>query len=187
VTPAADRYLYRLDPSDTIVFVSPAWLRFAQENDAPELTADNVVGKSLWHFITGSATRTLYVALLRALRERGTEIVVPFHCDAPAQIRHMNLTLRRQSGGAVECEGAVLKVEPRPPVSILNRLALRSTESVPICSVCRRLELHGEWVDLASALVRKPLFNMTPCPRLEETVCPECGAILAQVKFQPEA
>jgi hypothetical protein len=179
VRPAA-QYLYRLDAADTIVYVSPAWVTFAQENDAPELTAHAVVGKPLWYFISGNATRTLYVALFQALRAHRNEVTIPFNCDSPATARHMDLTLRPLRDGGIECEGTLLHQTPRPPADIFSRGATRSAESMPICSVCRRLQLGDEWLELAAALVRKPLFSMSPCPQLAETVCTECSALLAQ-------
>lgn len=169
------RYVYRLDAADTIAFVSPEWLRFAAENEAPELTEAAVVGRPIWQFITGEETRVLYADLFRDLRRRPAEIVVPFRCDSPALIRHMSLELRSWDGGEIECEGRLLRAERREPVDVLSRWGERSAESLPVCSLCRRLLVQGEWLDAGAAIVRKRLFSVAPLPCLAETVCPECG------------
>ena len=88
------RYLYRLDEMDTIRFVSPSWLRFAQENDAAELNEDRVLGRVIWDFVQGVEVRRLYATLFSSLRSRREEIVVPFRCDSPDVVRLMELTLR---------------------------------------------------------------------------------------------
>ncbi|MHB8077779.1 MAG: hypothetical protein ACYDIE_00810 [Candidatus Krumholzibacteriia bacterium] len=172
---ATDRYVYRLDATDTITFVSPEWLRFAAENEAPELTEPAVVGQPVWRFIAGEETRRLYAELFRDLRVRPAEIMVPFRCDSPTVVRHMTLGLRSHGGGEIELEGRLLRLETREPVDVLARWAERSAESQPICSLCRRLLVGGEWVDAGTAIVRRRLFSVAPVPRLVETVCATCG------------
>jgi hypothetical protein len=169
-----NRYVYRIDESDVITHVSPQWLEFAETNEAPELTADNVLGKPIWHFITGPSTRTFYEALYRNLRFRRSEIMIPFRCDSPTVIRQMTLTLRPLGAGTIECEGRLDHTQTREPITILFRWAARSDEKIPICSLCRRLDLNGEWVEVREAVVRRRFFNNVPVPRLEETVCPTC-------------
>ena len=63
-----EHYMYVIDASDRITFVSPEWLRFAETNEAPELTEANVVGKPIWDFVTGADTRTFYEAIYHNLR-----------------------------------------------------------------------------------------------------------------------
>jgi hypothetical protein len=176
MTEPPERYVYGIDASDTISFVSPEWLRFAQDNQAPELTEPAVVGKPIWQFITGAETRVLYEDLFRGLRARPSEIIVPFRCDSSTVIRHMSLTLRSRSSGGIECEGRLLQAEVREPIDILSRWVARSDASVPICSLCRRLLVGEDWTEAGVAIVRARLFCTVPVPRLAETVCPTCGS-----------
>ena len=171
------RFLYVIDRSDRITFVSPEWLRFAETNEAPELTKARVVGEPIWQFITGNDTRAFYEAIYRNLRLRGAEINIPFRCDSPAVVRQMSLTLRLLGEGAIESEGVLLHAQARQPITVLFRWLARSDESIPICSLCRRLSVQGEWLELREAVVRKKLRNVAPVPRLEETVCPTCNCI----------
>jgi len=174
-----ERYIYRLDDLNRITYVSPEWVRFARENDAPELTEEFVLGKPVEDFITGVETRELYEALFHNLRRRQTEIMIPFRCDSPTVIRQMNLTLRPLANQGIECEGTLLHAQEREPITILFRWVQRHDELIPICSLCRRLELHGEWVDAHEAVVQRRLFSIAPLPRLSETICPECKSVMA--------
>ena len=170
-------FAYRIDRADVISFVSPEWVQFALANEAPQLTEGNVVGKPIWDFIAGKEVRTLYESLFRNLRSRRGEIAIPFQCDAPSLVRYMTLTLRSLHSGGIECEGRLDRTEPREAVAILSRGVARSKDSIPICSLCRRLSVFEEWLEVRAAIVRKRLFTATALPRLEETLCPECGCV----------
>ena len=174
VAASPDGCVYRIDASDTITYVSPQWIRFAEANDAPDLTADAVVGKPIWAFINGADTQSLYKELFRNLRSHPSEIIIPFRCDSPSIVRHMSLTLGSLRAKGIEFEGRILQEEVRKPVALLSKRAARSRESIEICSLCRRLFVHGEWIEVTEAIVRRRLFNYDPVPRLEETVCLEC-------------
>jgi len=179
VNAAPDRYLYRLDRMDTIAFVSPEWLRFARENDAAELSEDRVLGRVIWEFVQGVEVRRLYATLFAALRAGRREIVVPFRCDSPAAIRSMELLMRPLPSHGIELEGRLLEQKSRAPVALLARHSARSQSSVPICSLCRRLFVQQEWLEIGPAIARTRLLDGQPLPRLEETVCVECRAVKA--------
>jgi hypothetical protein len=177
IAETATRYVYRIDAEDRVTFVSPEWLRFAEENDACELTADRVVGQPIWNFITGDDSREFYASIFGNLRLRGTEITIPFRCDSPTVVRQMNLTLRLLPEGKIECEGVLLQARSREPITVLFRWVIRTDETIPICSLCRRLSVQGEWLELRDAVTRAGIVNVAPVPRLQETVCPTCNCI----------
>jgi hypothetical protein len=89
----------------------------------------------------------------------------------------MNLTLRQLPEGKIECEGVLLQVRSREPITVLFRWVTRTDESIPICSLCRRLSVQGEWLELHDAVTRAGIVNASPVPRLEETVCPTCNCL----------
>ncbi len=179
MTNSSECYNYGINPADVITWVSDEWLRFAQENDAPELSVAHVVGQSLWRFVVGADVQQIYRELFRSLRSKRAEVIIPFRCDSPAVIRHMELTLRSPGNGVIEFEGRLLRHETRDPVSVLSRHAQRSNESISICSLCRRLLWQKEWIDVGAMIVRRRLFSTEPIPRLDETVCPDCQSKLA--------
>ncbi len=169
-----ERYIYLIDGDDRVIYVNQAWLNFAQENDALELTTEQVLDKSIFEFISGSETQALYTALHINVRARRKEIVIPFRCDLPSIIRQMTLTLRPLDNGAIEYEGHLVRKTERNPVTILFRLADRTDRSLPICSLCRRVSVQAEWLELSDVVVQLPSLQTTMFPRLLETVCPSC-------------
>lgn len=169
-------YRYAIDAEDRIRIVSPEWLQFAVENEAPELSEAAVLGRSLWDFVVGEETQRLYALLFAELRAHPGERSLPFNCDSPTRVRRMRLTLRSQPAGAIALEGLLLASETRAPEPLFQRGAQRAAGSISICSLCRRLEAGGEWVEVAEAIGRLRLFARALPPRLAETVCPDCDA-----------
>jgi hypothetical protein len=171
---APSQYTYRIDSADKFTRVSPEWLRFAIENDAAHLTEEAVLGQSIWEHITGAAIQRLYSELFKTVRQKRTELSLPFNCDSPTLVRHMTLTLRSLGGGAIEFESRVDRVQERSEVPLLNRRTQRSEESVTICSLCRKLYIESNWLPVAEAVGRKRWLTSTPPPRLSESLCPTC-------------
>jgi hypothetical protein len=170
----SERYVYRIDACDKICFVNSDWLRFAVDNDAPELDAARVIGASLWDHVQGEEVQRLYRELFIALRARVAELVIPFNCDSPTMVRNMTLTLRTLQGGHIELEGRIHSAVEREPVRLLDRRSPRAAKNVAICSCCRRLQVRDEWVAIDAALVRYRWMTVTPAPQLVEAICPKC-------------
>jgi hypothetical protein len=172
-------YVYRIDSQDRIQFVNPAWISFAEENEAPELVANSLLGNSIWEYIQGQEAQLLYKHLFGKLRQRNQEIVIPFRCDSPTKTRHMELVLRSETGGMIELEGRLLAQHPRAPVHLLDPGVKRMSGKIAICSICRKVEIKmNQWVEIDSAITRQRLFTKGSLPRLEEQVCPACKRIM---------
>jgi hypothetical protein len=173
----AELFTYRIDAADAITYVGEAWLLFAADNEAPELTREVVLGQPIWRFIAGEETSRLYREIVLTLRQSRAEATIPFRCDSPTVIRQMALTLRSLPDGGVEFEGRLLSATTRPPVAVFSRWAERSEAVLPICSLCRLIRAPDGWLEAAQAVATGRLFNATPVPRLEETVCPSCNGL----------
>ena len=138
------RYSYTVDSEDRLRWVSPTWLAFARENGASELTAENVLGRSVWSYIADEPTRELYGVLLRQIRHRGVQVMLPFRCDSPRLRRFMRLTMRPLNGdGPVRFDGVLVKTESRRPVRLLDAAAPRSSDTLTLCSLCQRALIRG--------------------------------------------
>ncbi len=161
------------------MFVNSDWLEFAEENDAAHLASGQVLGSCVWDYVTGSTTRQLYQDLFRCLRAGRAERQLPFNCDAPTIIRHMTLTIRTMAGGAIELEGSLVRTQARPPARILDCRTLRNEEHITICSLCRAVLVENDWVTVDDAIGRRRWFTASLLPRLEESLCPACEALLA--------
>lgn len=177
------RYRYTVDALDVITSVSPTWLAFAQENGAPELTYQAVIGNSLWHFIDGSETIELYQAILQRVRASFSRIVVPFRCDSPTLRRYMRLELICQPHGSVQFDGILERVEPTEQHNLLDPRFPRSCNVLTLCSCCKRalVEPSG-WLEIEDAVARLHLLEKEQTPQLRNAVCPDC---LAPVHVPP--
>ena len=166
---------YEIDARDRIVAVGGDWEVFARRNGAPELTGEAVVG-ALWSdFVTDPETRRLYATIFDRVRKNDTELILPFRCDSPDRFRFMRLVVSPGVGGSPSCLGLLEREQERPFYSILDKAFPRSDRSLPICSLCRRIEVAPkEWLEVEDAVARLDLFDSARLPRLDEHVCPRC-------------
>lgn len=174
---SAPRYRYVVNAHDVITSVSANWLAFAQENGAPDLTEQAVLGQSLWHFIDGAPTVRLYQAVLQRIRTSVPRIMLPFRCDSPALRHYMRLEISCQPQGSIQFEGLLERVEPTEWFKVLDSRAPRSHDSLTLCSFCKRalVEPRG-WPEIEDAIVRLHLFEAVRSPQLRHAICPDCLA-----------
>lgn len=170
---------YEIGRSDRIVAVGGSWLEFARENGAAHLTRERVVGRPLWEFVQGRETRELYEAIFGRVRRTGAPVSIPFRCDSPERFRFMRLDIvAAEAEGALELRGTLLREQERPFFSVLDRAFPRSRRALAMCSVCKRVQILGtHWVDAEEAVRRLDLFDAAEPPRLQYTVCDDCGRV----------
>ena len=166
--------VYRIDESDRISYVSPTWLMFAEHNDAPELSKDDVIGRSIWDFVIGDPIRRIYRELFRQVRSGDRAIMMPFRCDSPTRIRHMELTIRPAPEAGIQFESRLMLSLDREEVPLFDANAERSNECVDVCSFCRKFQLEDGWMTAGDAVAHRSWFNGNPVPRLTETLCGDC-------------
>jgi hypothetical protein len=172
-------YRYLLDDENNIVWVDDWWLAFANENGAPELNETSVVGHQIWEFIAGEPTRQLYEELHERVRNSGTPITVPFRCDSPTLQRHMQVTIHSDGNRRLLYESRLLRAEPQRRVKILDMHERRSSESLTMCSCCKRSLLEpSDWLDLQNISLRLRMFEQQTVPELRYTICPDCESQL---------
>lgn len=171
---------YEIDAADRIRSVGGGWLEFARENDAPELTPEVVVGRSLWDFIAGAETQTLYGEVLSRMRREDVWLSLPFRCDSPTFQRWMRLVMVSIGDGAVRFEGIMLRRIERIHLGILDPRAPRRPEELPMCSCCKRVYVDSSWLQPEDAIARFHTLRVEPYPRLRQVVCLSCHSV-AQV------
>lgn len=169
-------YRYTIDRSDALRGVDDAWLGFARDNEAAELTRAHVLGRPLWQFIAGAETSRIYALLLSRVRDRGAPVSVPFRCDSPDRFRFMRLDLSAAEDGGVALAGVLVREQARPHYPLLDRLCTRSRYAFPICSFCRRIYAFGEWLEAEQAVARLGLLESEHPPAIEEEVCASCSS-----------
>ncbi len=178
VFPRVEIYTYAIDESDLIEFVDDAWLAFARDNGAAELTRDSVIGRRLWDFIDGSGTRHFYRALFERIRLEQLETVIPFRCDSPELQRWMELRVLGASKGRIEFSGRLLRAEKQLHVPLINSLLAGPKQRFSICSLCRRVHAFGEWLEPEVAMQRFHVFETVHEPAVEHLVCDQCAELL---------
>ena len=171
--------VYCIDRADVITAVNADWDAFARDNEGDHLTADNVVGRPLWDFISDPETEQIYRALLRRLRQGVAIPPLPFRCDSPGLRRFMELHTRGGDDQSVEFEARLLRAEPREPVALLEAETERGDGLVRICSWCKRVAVaEADWREVEEAVPRLGLLEFHRPPPLTHTMCEDCLADL---------
>lgn len=179
--PDSPALVYHIDAADRIIFVNDAWIAFAQKHQAPQLSPDHVLGRSIWDYISDEATRQLYRVIVSRVRSQGsTEFRV--RCDAPdRRVLHLMRIISRPNG-AVQFASYTLHEEARPAISLLDIQQKRSNRLVQICSWCKRIALPaGSWVAAERAAAQLHFFDSEGVPQLTHGMCPDCYADMSRL------
>ena len=168
-------FVYRIDLEDRISFVNDEWIAFGIENGLTELSEKRVIGKSLWDFIADSSVQHVYEALFNRVRAKNCRPKIPYRCDSPDCRRIMEMELFSSQDGEIEITSRILKKEFRPPVSILEHSADRSSVFLPICSFCKKMRLREDtWYEIEDAAAILGITNIGPYPQLSHSICDRC-------------
>jgi hypothetical protein len=169
------RFIWIIDDADKIVHVNDAWLAFAGENAAPQLTAALVLDQFIWRFIQGQETIYLYKQIFARLRAGKSPVKFPFRCDSPDCRRFMEMKLSLLPGGAIQFMAQILRQEWRDPVDLLDASRDRSGEFLKICSWCKKINIPGQgWGEIEAAIEALDLFGHHSMPRMTHTICDAC-------------
>lgn len=165
---------YIIDQHDLITSVSSGWDDFALDNDAEHLIASNVIGKSLWEFVSDRDVQNLYLNLVNSLRLNGRQIQFKYRCDSPELKRFMDLVIQPLPDKGVKFISRIERVEKRNPVEILKRKITRNDQLLRMCSWCKKVSLNGSWLEIETALSGSDLFLSDNQPQLTHTICEDC-------------
>ncbi|WP_339908349.1 hypothetical protein [Symmachiella dynata] len=175
INPGFPTYCYRVDACDDLVWVDAAWLAFARENGAAELTEKSVQGRSLWEFIADATTQSLYQEIHRRIRLTGQSSVIPIRCDSPNLKRQMQLTISCEPEGALHYRSVLLRVELQPRFTLLEPSTKRTADELTMCSCCKKCLVEPtDWVELEIMAARLNLLENETAPCLLYSVCPGC-------------
>ncbi len=162
---------------DVITAVNDAWLSFAQENDAPHLTREAVLGRSLWDFIAGLETQQIYQLLLRQVRQTQERVVFTYRCDSPALRRYLWMEIVPALDQTVEFRSYLLREEPRHHIRLLEVSAERNVDLLHMCSWCSRVWCEDAWLPAEEAVKILGLFGPTQLPQITHGICPNCALL----------
>ena len=166
---------YTLNDADEIVEVNDDWDVFATANGAPHLAAGQVLGRSLWDFVTDDTTRLLYRDVLARVR-RDRAVRFTFRCDAPDCRRQLEMEVSAAPrGGATFCVRTVAE-ETRPPQALLDPAHPRSGQLLRACGWCKKVDLGGRWAEVEQAVDVLGLFHHAALPQVTHGICDDCFA-----------
>jgi hypothetical protein len=167
---------YVIDAQDRITSINGAWTRFAESNKAPDLTPERVVGRPIWQFIADAHTRHLYELVFTQVRAGAPAATLPFRCDAPGLIRHMQLVISSAGRGALHLESSMEATVEREPNWLLDSDHPRLDEMLRICSWCKNIDLGSNgWVSADRGIREFNVFTREAAPRLSHGICPDCA------------
>jgi hypothetical protein len=167
--PAATAVLYRIDGSDVLTEIGGAWDDFARVNGG----IGQVVGRPLWHFVTGQDVRAVWSLLLRRVREQGGPLVFLYRCDGPGTRRLAQMELLADSDGYVAFRSTLIKAASAP--TYLGRWEQGTCrDAVAVCGWCARVLLNESWVAPEQAATELGLTGGRSA-RLSHGVCETCA------------
>lgn len=171
--------VFHVDSLDRISSVDAAWLSFARENQAAELSESAVVGRPLWSYIQGLEIRHLYELLFREARAKLREIEIPFRCDSSNKRRFMRLRIEPLEAGELSIVSLLVREEERPHIALLEAQATRGDSFVTICSWCKRVLVGNDrWVEVEAAISQLDLLGSEHPPQLTHGVCSSCETMI---------
>ena len=175
VTSALATYNYTLTADNRIASVTPRWIAFAQENGAPELTMESVVGQPLSEFVSGTGTQRLYETIYDRVRSDDLVVVLPFRCDSPTLRRDMIMRIGKQSDSVLAIQCTLINTEVKRPSPLLDRRAIRNENQLTNCSLCLQalVEPVG-WMEVEDAVITLHLLEEETVPQVAYTICPSC-------------
>jgi hypothetical protein len=172
-------FIWTIDAADKIVHVNAAWMAFACENTAPQLTAAAVLDQSVWRFIQGQETTYLYQQIFHRVRTGEVPVKFPFRCDSPDCRRFMEMELALLPDAAIQFTAHILREEWRDPVDLLDASRNRTGEFVKVCSWCKKINIPGRgWGEIEAAVSALDLFGHHSMPRMTHTICDSCRSAL---------
>ncbi|HEY6961692.1 MAG TPA: hypothetical protein VI408_07370 [Gaiellaceae bacterium] len=167
--PATTAVGYSIDADDVIVAVGGAWHTFAQANGGPV----NVVGCSLWDFVSGRDVEAIWQLLLRHVRGTATPLTFLYRCDAPRVRRLMQMELSPEGRGGVAFCSRPVAVQKATTFS--GDWSGGDLQTVVVCGWCGRVHTD-DWVTPDHAVMQLGLTRPdSSWPALTHGICASCA------------
>ena len=166
---------YTLNSSDIIMSVGGDWNQFARDNDADDMVAEHVVGRSLFDFVTGGEVVQMYHSLFRKARTQQRPLSFTFRCDAPDCRRRMSFNIDPLPDNGLRITTEAIEEQERHAQRLLNRNERRSNEYVVVCAICSDVSTaEKQWVSMEEESTRQGWLESEFVPQLSHSYCPDC-------------
>lgn len=171
----SDNLIYHVNDTYEIVYLDEAWDSLVLENNAPQLCAENILGRNLFDFIADEKVRYLYHTMFEKILNAEISFKFTYRCDTPDRRRLFALETYRVKENVIELRNTLLSIELRNPIELLNPDTLKNDQYLRICSWCKKTQLDNEqWVEIEEAIQRMRLFERRELPNLTHTICKPC-------------
>ena len=177
---------YQIDPAGRILSVGPAWDDFARNNQGAFLTAPQVIGNSLWDYISDPTTRELYRSLLARVHDDVPQVQFTFRCDSPTRRRLLQMKMTPAEDATTLFTVLPISFVDRDLVPFLVVDRHRSGELLRMCSWCNRVPLtESAWVEVEEAVERMTMFHSADPPAITHGICPRCEETVFGMSHAP--
>lgn len=160
---------YCLDNKNIIVSVSNNWNNFAEENDGLSIFSENVIGKSIWDFISGNTTKMWLDCIFQLARLRKSKIEKTYRCDSPDIKRYMKMIIIPDIDGFLKIEHQIMSTEVQETPVFIYASPTKNDKFKKRCSVCGRILQDNCWYEPANLN-----DSITQNFLVIYTVCNEC-------------
>jgi hypothetical protein len=169
--------IYWLSAGDEVTTTSADWDDFALQNGGSEATAHAVLGRPLWQFVQGLATRRFLSQLFLDCRLGRGPVTLPYRCDGLGEDRLFALCITPEGRGALRLEHRLLR-RRRAFAGTLPKAVV--TAEFRQCSICLSCHTGSHWM-APGRLIR------TADTRVTYVVCPACqGGLRSPAPGMPE-
>ncbi|HEY3928861.1 MAG TPA: hypothetical protein VGL89_10820 [Candidatus Koribacter sp.] len=162
--------MYLLDPQSRIVYCNLAWNRFANDNDAPELVREKVIGTSVLD-VTVDPLRGFYEHIYSQVKKAREPWEYNFECSSDEQYRMLRMRIFPLPKSFLLVENSVRVERPHTAVAV-DTTEFCYTDSrgmVVMCAHCRRTRHpdtdRWDWV---------PRFVANLPPNTSHGLCKNC-------------
>jgi hypothetical protein len=171
---AATAVSYVLDSNLRFVYCSPAWDKFAQENGAPELAGDAVIGSQLFPVIP-DVLRRFYTRMFDEVQRSGLVWQHVYECSSPQRFRKFRMRVHLLNSSWLMVSNALLVEEAHRREASAHDAAYRNDGGLIImCAHCRcsqRTDEPGHW-DFVPAYLEVQSLSLG----VSHGICPVCRA-----------
>lgn len=166
--------IYRIDSQDEIVFVNDKWSEVVLARNNLDLLEQNVLGRTIWDFISDYITRDLYKEMVKIVRF-GKPVRFNFRCDSPSTRRLMEMSITLHADEQVQFESRIIRAERRPFQRLLSVSTFRSDEMLNLCGWCNKVNIEEDvWTEVEDAVTVLRLFENDKLPDISHGICEDC-------------
>ena len=156
---------YLLDDQDRISDAGGEWIAYTDEGCDQIARPENIIGRNLFSYVSGTKTTALLRSLFGRSRREGSIVRSEYRCDSPVISRLFRMTIVPQYDGSLEIGHCLLETGTNTAPNEINV----TIAAEACCSICCRYLVDGTWIE--TQMQPFTVFvsqNYTVCRRCEQ-------------------